>query len=181
MSDDDAESVELCPYKRFNHFILMRLGVTLLVMTVLVVVSGEFLWLFPILFVGGGMALNFYLLNVQRAVPQKVRLDEQGIAFTTKAGAELSYAWGEVETARDRIMLLRYLNHLEIRFKNSSEILRLYRASLRISEENGQTFDCELVDSMVGSITLWDRPIRVSRSIIERHVPGFQAAPALSL
>ena len=181
MSDDDAESVELRPYKSLNMIILLTLGVQLLGMLVLLAVSGDMFWLFPSLFIGGGMALNFYSLNVQRVIPQRVRLDEQGIAFTTKAGVELSFEWVEVETARDRIMFLRYLNHREVRFKDCSEILRLYRSSLRISEENGLPVDSELVDGMIRTGNLWDRPIRVSRSIIARHTPRFQAAPGLSL
>ena len=141
-----------------------------------VLVSGDTFWLFAILFVGGGAVLNLYLLNAARSIPKRVRLDAQGIAFTTKAGLELSFDWGEVDAVRDHTQGRRYKHHVEVRFKKTGEILRLYRTSLKIAEQNGRPVDNELGDTMMtGTIVTWDRPVQLSRIIIARHVPGFDA------
>ena len=104
-----------------------------------------------------------------------MRLEVQGIAFTTKASAALNFDWAEVETVREHLSGRRYTHHLELRFKTSSDALRLYRTSLKIAEDNGRPVDNELGDTMIGSIITWDRPIELARAIIKRHVPGFEA------
>ncbi|MBJ94106.1 MAG: hypothetical protein CMP23_06450 [Rickettsiales bacterium] len=176
MIDDAAQSLELRPYERFNRtFLMMTAGLPSLLCVGLFAASGATFWLFPILFLGGGAALNLYLFNAARPIPQRVRLDAHGIAFTTKGGAELSFDWDEVDTVRDHMEGRRYKHHVELRFKNSSEALRLYRTSLKISEQNGQPVDNELDDTMIGTVISWDRPIQLTRSIIARHVPGFEA------
>tara|TARA_B100000579_G_C22789636_1_gene833760 strand:+ start:631 stop:1392 length:762 start_codon:yes stop_codon:yes gene_type:complete len=176
MSDDAPESLELSPYERFNTFFMVFTAILPSMLCLAIYSgSGESFWLFGFFLIGGGGFLNLYLFKVARSIPQKVRLDAQGIAFTTKAGSELSFLWSEVDRVRDHIRGRRYKHHVEIRFKESKEILRLYRTSLRISEHDGRAVDNELEDTMIGTIITWDRPVELSRLIIARHVPGFEA------
>jgi len=176
MTDHAAQSLELRPYQRFNKTVLvMTVGLPSLLCVGLFAASGAAFWLLPILFLGGAGALNLYLFNSARSIPKRVRLDAQGVSFTTKAGADLSFGWDGVDTVRDHLRGRRYKHHVELRFKQSSETLRLYRTSLRLAELDGQPVDNELDDTMVGTIITWDRPIQLSRSIIARHVSGFEA------
>ncbi|MBD90146.1 MAG: hypothetical protein CL940_07400 [Deltaproteobacteria bacterium] len=164
------------PYQRFNKTVLvMTVGLPSLLFVGLFAASGAAFWLLPILFLGGGGALNLYLFNSARSIPQRVRLDARGVSFTTKAGADFRFGWDEVDAVQDHLRGRRYKHHVELRFKKGGEILRLYRTSLRLEELNGQPVDNEMSDTMIGTIITWDRPIRLSRSIIARHVPGFEA------
>ena len=176
MADNAAQSLELRSYQRFNRtYLVMTVGLPSLLCVALSAASGTAFWLLPILFLGGVGALNFYLFNAARPIPQRVRLDARGVAFTTKAGVEFSFDWDEVDGVRDHLRGRRYKHHVELRFKKSSETLRLYRTSLRLAELDGQPVDNEIGDTMIGTIITWDRPIHLSRSIIARHVPGFEA------
>ncbi|HAN30431.1 MAG TPA: hypothetical protein DCQ06_02430 [Myxococcales bacterium] len=176
MTQDAAQSVELSRYQRFNTFYLMMTGfLPSLIWIGLFIGTGEVFWLVPIAVIVGIATLNFYLFNIARPIPQRVRLDDKGIAFTTKAGAEFRFAWDEVDRVREHRRGRRYKHHVELRFTQSSETLRLYRTSLKLSQYNGQPVDNEIGDTMIGTIITWDRPIELSRHIIARHVPGFQA------
>ncbi len=176
MTDDAPQSLELHPYQRFNRtYALMTVGLPSLLCVGLFVASGAAFWLLPILFLGGAGALNLYLFNAARPIPQRVSFDAHGIAFTTKAGADLSFGWDEVDAVREHLQGRRYKHHVEVSFKKSSETLCLYRTSLKISELNGEPVDSELDDTLIGTVITWDRPIQLTRSIIARHVPGFEA------
>ena len=173
---ETAQSLELRPYQRLSivAFLITAVFPSLLLL-VFYLESGSGFWLFAILFLTGFGALNMYFMGPGRPLPTVVRLAPEGIAFTTNAGKELRFNWDDVDIIHDHFKGRRYKHHVEIRFKQSSERLLLYRTSMKVSERDGQTFDNELGDGIAGTIDAWDKPIRLARSIIAQHVPDFKA------
>ena len=201
---DTAQSLELRPYQRMGIFqFIMTAVLPSFVLLAFYIGSESLFWLTGAIVVHpspvGGRSripqhvfrpyqrmgpgrplptvvrLNMYFLGPGRPLPTVVRLAPEGIAFTTKAGKELRFNWNDVDTIHDHFNGRRYKHHVEIRFKQSSERLLLYRTSMKISERDGQAFDNEFGDGIAGTIDAWDRLIRVARSIIAQHVPDFKA------
>lgn len=173
---DTAQSLELRPYQRMGIFqFIMTAVLPSFVLLAFYIGSESLFWLIAIVVMLGVGFLNMYFLGPGRPLPTVVRLAPEGIAFTTKAGKELRFNWNDVDTIHDHFNGRRYKHHVEIRFKQSSERLLLYRTSMKISERDGQAFDNEFGDGIAGTIDAWDRPIRVARSIIAQHVPDFKA------
>ena len=170
----DIESIELSSHRRYVSSVLLSTMMPVFFLGLISVATGEAFWLAPCLlfvFVGG---LNYFFMH-SRPVPRYLSLDPTGIRFETREGNRREYTWSDVVGVKEHLRALRGRHRMELSFKDSSETLSLYSHAMLLTTCDGKPADRLITDRIVMKGTIWDRPMKYVRVILDRHVASFKA------
>ncbi len=167
-----ATMVELQAHRHHVTTVLITSLFPSVVLVGLFAVSGQSFWLFPIVMFCAVGGLNYYVLN-SRPVPRTIRLRPDGIRAEDPRGGIREHGWDEVEEVVEHLASLRVRRRMELRFHGDWEPLYLYPYAMNLTMCNGTPTDPQLTDRVAVSGVVWDRPMKLARQVLGRHVPGF--------
>jgi hypothetical protein len=170
----NIEAIELASHRRHLSLAILTTILPVSTLVVFFILSGQAFWLAPIVlffFVGG---LNYYLME-SRPVPKKLRLDQPGIRIETKQGRITEHPWSNVREIKEYLRAVKGRNRMEVYFKDDSEPLYLYPHAMLLTTCDGQPTEKLLSDHIYMTGVIWDRPMKYTRVILEKHIEGFKA------
>ncbi|MCB1306704.1 MAG: hypothetical protein KDK30_00925 [Leptospiraceae bacterium] len=115
-------------------------------------------------------AVNLYLME-SRPVPARVLFHPEGIQIYTSAGRPIYHGYADIQSITQKTIALRGRQHMAVYFQNSSEPLYLYAYAMRITRLNEDNDPGRLRDWIAVSTVIWDRPMRLARSLLSAHRP----------